>query len=439
MALTVDQTLQQANAAHKEGKFDEAEHLYVDILKIQPTNLNANNQLSILLSNLGRFAEAEKSFKKVIELKPDYAEGYNHIGVLLEKLAKSEETIEQRNKKLEEAETNYKKAITLNSENAEIYCNLGNTLSKLKKLEEAETNYKKAIELKPNYIKAHYNLGTLLQKIYRFKEALKCFKKVIDLKPDFIEAHNSLGGVYHASGRLEDAVVSFKNVLKWKPDNEEAKHMLAALTGETTKSAPRIYVEKLFDNYASNFDNSLVKKLEYKVPKNITDMIIRKNPNASLGSILDLGCGTGLTGVEIRKFCRKLEGIDLSSSMLQQARNKNVYDKLVHRDIKDYLLTEKLDFDYFILTDVFIYVGDLTNIFHLIKSRNNSEGKLVFSTEHTDKDGFVLEKSGRYSHSKMYIEGLCKKFNYKLSCFEKLDLRKENKKFLVSGLYLLNF
>ena len=64
MALTVDQTLQQANAAHKEGKFDEAEHLYVDILKIQPTNLNANNQLGILLSNLGRFAEAEKSFKK---------------------------------------------------------------------------------------------------------------------------------------------------------------------------------------------------------------------------------------------------------------------------------------------------------------------------------------------------------------------------------------
>ena len=78
-------------------------------------------------------------------------------------------------------------------------------------------------------------------------------------------------------------------------------------------------------------------------------------------------------------------------------------------------------------------------MFRLIKSRNRKKGKLVFSTEHTDKNGFFLEKSGRYSHSKKYIESLCEKFNYTLSYFETVSLRKEKGQFLTGGLYLLDF
>ena len=77
--------------------------------------------------------------------------------------------------------------------------------------------------------------------------------------------------------------------------------------------------------------------------------------------------------------------------------------------------------------------------FHPIKSRNKSKGKFVFSTEHTDRDGFFLEQTGRYSHSKKYIESLCNKFGYKLSHFETTNLRKEKDKFIMGGLYLLDF
>ena len=83
--------------------------------------------------------------------------------------------------------------------------------------------------------------------------------------------------------------------------------------------------------------------------------------------------------------------------------------------------------------------NSVLQIFRLIKSRNNTKGKFIFSTEHTDKDGFILEKTGRYSHSKMYIESLCKKFDYKLSYFEKINLRKDDMEFLEGGLYLLDF
>ena len=158
-----------------------------------------------------------------------------------------------------------------------------------------------------------------------------------------------------------------------------------------------------------------------------------------MGSILDLGCGTGLAGLELRQFCSNLEGIDLSNAMIEQARSKNVYDRLIHGDIVDYLSTAKLDFDYFVATDVFIYVGELTDVFHLIKSRNKRAGHLAFSTEHTEREGFFLETSGRYSHSRAYIEGLCEKFDCRVSHFSKTDLRKEKSDFLVGGLYVVDF
>jgi predicted TPR repeat methyltransferase len=183
----------------------------------------------------------------------------------------------------------------------------------------------------------------------------------------------------------------------------------------------------------------LLEKLEYNVPKNLTDLSVKEQGSGSLGSILDLGCGTGLTGVELKDFCSNLEGIDLSNRMLEQARIKNVYDKLIHVDIVEYLSNAELNFDYFISTDVFIYVGELSEVFRLIKSRNKKYGKLVFSTEHTEKDGFHIEKSGRYSHSKNYIENLCKEFNYSISHFSETNLRKEKGAFLTGGLYLLDF
>mgnify|MGYP001327751081 FL=1 len=240
-------------------------------------------------------------------------------------------------------------------------------------------------------------------------------------------------------GRLEEAEVSYKKAIAIKPDYGEARHMLAALTGETTATAPRDYVERVFDNYASRFENSLVKDLEYKIPKSIAEIIIKDSKVELLGSILDLGCGTGLFGLEIEQFCQNLEGIDLSEKMLREAKKKNIYKKLIREDIIVYLSKANLNFDYFVFVDVFIYIGDLSEILRLIKNRNKKSGKIVFSTEEYNGASYFLEKSGRYSHSKKYIESLCKKFDYKLSHFEIQNIRKEKNHFITGGLYLLDF
>ena len=139
------------------------------------------------------------------------------------------------------------------------------------------------------------------------------------------------------------------------------------------------------------------------------------------------------------KNCSTIEGVDLSKNMLAEARKKTVYDKLHCSDILEYLEENPLDFDLFIATDVFIYVGSLSEIFRLIKRRNKRPGVLAFSTEHIENGEFFLEDTGRYSHSKQYIKNLCKEFNYKFAHFEIVNLRKEKGQFLHGGLYLLDF
>jgi len=416
------------NMLIEQGRLDEAEASYRQAITLKPDFAEAHNNLGNALKGLGRLDEAEASYNKVIVLKPDYAEAHNNLGNTLKGLGR-----------LDEAEASYKKAITLKPDFAVAHNNLGVIFYELRRLDEAEVSYRQAITLKPDLAEAHNNLGNTLKELGRLDGAEVSLRQAITLKPKLTEAHYNLGNTLKKLGRLDEAEVSLRQAITLKPDYEEAKHLLSALTGQTTNSAPREYVETLFNDYAINFENYLVNKLEYKTPNLITELIVAKNPNIQLGSVLDLGCGTGLIGDEIRKYCSNLEGIDLSKSMLKKASAKNIYDKLEHKDIVEYLSTQDLDFNYFISTDVFIYVGELSQIFKLIKFRNRLKGKFIFSTEHTDKDGFFLEQTGRYSHSKKYIENLCNEFGYKLSHFETTNLRKEKDKFIIGGLYLLDF
>jgi len=397
-------------------------------VQLGPLNAEAHNNLAVLLNELGRLKEAEVSYKKAIELKPDYAEAHSNLAIILKEQSR-----------LKEAEACYRQAIKLKPDYAEAHYNMGNTLKELGRLEEAEACYKKAIKLKPDYVKAYNNLGVMLQEQGKLDEAEVSYKKAITLKPDYADFYANLGNTLRDQDKLLEAKLNYKKAIELKGDSKKFKHIFDALTGKTTNFAPREYVEVLFDNYAINFENSLVNKLEYKIPNKIVEMIVAKNPNIQLGSVLDLGCGTGLIGDEIKKYCSNLEGVDLSKLMLEKASAKNIYDKLEHQDIVEYLSTEDLDFNYFISSDVFVYVGNLSEIFRLIKSRNKSKGKFVFSTEHTDRDGFFLEQTGRYSHSKKYIESLCNKFGYKLSHFEVVNLRKNKNKFIIGGLYFLDF
>ena len=413
---------------YNEGQLEAALNQAEKLIKQYPKAFLVWNILGAANKGLGQLAHASKAFRKVTELNPNYADGFSNLGVILQDQGKLDEAIEA-----------LKKALSIKPDYAEAYYNMGTALKDKGEKDAAIDNYKQALKIKPDYFNAYNNMGVALKDKGDLDAAIDNYKQAIKVKPDYAEAHYNMGVALKDKGEKDAAIDNYKQALKIKPEFATVKHLLASLIGETTKAAPREYVEDLFDQYAPKFEHLLVEKLEYRIPKIITDMIIKTHPSKALGSVLDLGCGTGLAGLELTQFCKNLDGVDLSKSMLEQARAKGVYDKLIHGDIIEHLTEADLDFDYFISTDVFVYLGELSDVFKLIKYKNKRRGKLVFSTEHNEKQGFHLETSGRYSHSKSYIEGLCDKYGYHLSHFERTKLRKEKSEFLTGGLYLLDF
>ena len=450
------------NLFKEQGKIDEALTAYNMALSIRPDYAEAYNNRGVIFQLQDKLEQAISAYSKALSIKPDYANAKNNLDVVTMQYSKSGKTSHQYKKaaslELKQARAHLKKGHTLQERNmpndaikaykqailikpdfAEAYIYLGSIFHKQGKLQEAINAYNKALLIFPNNANAFNNIGAILKEQGKLEEAIVAFKKSLALDPKVAETHNNIANTFKDLGKLEEAIVAFNSVLAINPDHGEAKHLLSTLTGEKNSSAPREYVENLFDGFANNFDQSLVENLNYDIPRVITELAVKEHGSGSLGSILDLGCGTGLAGVKIKEFCSNLEGIDLSNEMLNQARKTDVYDRLDHVDIIEYLSSFDLDFDCFISTDVFIYVGELSEVFRLIKTRNKKPGKLIFSTEHTEMDGFHIEKSGRYSHSKSYIEGLCKKFNYSITHFSKTNLRKERGVFLTGGLYILNF
>ena len=84
--------------------------------------------------------------------------------------------------------------------------------------------------------------------------------------------------------------------------------------------------------------------------------------------VIDLGCGTGLVGAELKDTLISLIGVDFSEQMLVKARQKQSYHKLIKMDLRDYLTSQSPHSVHVIVAaDVFIYLGKLNDIFSSAK------------------------------------------------------------------------
>jgi predicted TPR repeat methyltransferase len=101
-----------------------------------------------------------------------------------------------------------------------------------------------------------------------------------------------------------------------------------------------------------------------------------------------------------------MEGVDLSPAMVEQARRKNLYDRLEVRD-----LTEALDrhqradarFNLVVAADVFVYCADLTLIAALVAQVLAPDGLFAFTVETHDGGGVILGPKLRYAHGETHV------------------------------------
>ncbi|WP_416796935.1 methyltransferase domain-containing protein [Ciceribacter azotifigens] len=221
------------------------------------------------------------------------------------------------------------------------------------------------------------------------------------------EAYNRALALEKA-GNVDAAVEAYRHVLELDPeDHGGAAVRIAALgRGETPPKAPDAYVETLFDQHAEAFEDILVEQLGYAVP-----MMVRQRLQAlGLGPfrrMLDLGCGTGLTGGALRDMVGDITGIDISENMVELAHEKDLYETLYVAEVEDFLEdNDEEAFDLITATDVLPYLGALEPLFFGAAENMVSGGIFVFSSETLpagDGRAYMVGPHQRFLHSEAYI------------------------------------
>ena len=232
MTIKTQRLLARAKKLTKKGHLEEAQRIYLTILKSSPKNQEAKKDLSILEQQ----KQASLSQNQLDEVMTLYSSGQIQNALTAIHL-------------LIEAFPNEPLLFNIN----------GACYSQIGQIKSAINNFEKAIALKPNYLEAHYNLGAAYQRINQLDNAVECYKKAIILKHAYPEAHNNLGIIMLELNQLDLAVKSFEWAVAYSPNYAEAYNNLGAVFQELNQfdKAIKQYKKAVIINpeYAQAFNN----------------------------------------------------------------------------------------------------------------------------------------------------------------------------------------
>ena len=95
---------------------------------------------------------------------------------------------------------------------------------------------------------------------------------------------------------------------------------------------------RLYAAWASTYEQGFIHKSRYVYHGRVAEIFVAGAIEFA-GTVLDLGCGTGIVGVELRRRgITTIDGIDISPQMLGEARRKRsggvkVYRELIEADL----------------------------------------------------------------------------------------------------------
>ena len=104
---------------------------------------------------------------------------------------------------------------------------------------------------------------------------------------------------------------------------------------------------RLYAKWAATYESSFVDAKQYRYPKAISEVFNEHVPTDAdeVARVIDIGCGTGLTGMYLSHLRPHLfiDGLDISPEMLAEARRKERTDQtLVYTNLSECDLTQRV-------------------------------------------------------------------------------------------------
>ena len=147
-----------------------------------------------------------------------------------------------------------------------------------------------------------------------------------------------------------------------------------------------------YEAWAETYDEEITEN-DYAQPRRCADALAQYSISSEI-NVLDIGCGSGLSGVALSSSgFKNIDGCDFSPAMLEKAKNTDVYQKLFLADINQELNIEAEAYDAVsavgVLAFAHIKTESLRQMLRIIKS----EGLLVIGlNEHYWEGDSVGEK-----------------------------------------------
>ncbi|MCP5412715.1 MAG: tetratricopeptide repeat protein [Alphaproteobacteria bacterium] len=161
---------------------------------------------AVALHQQGRLDEAEQVYQQIITKNPAAVMPRYMLGVLRLQQGRADEAVELM-----------EPASRINGEDIGTQMNYAMALRAAGRLDDALTHFQKAARLKPDLVEAHYNCGVVQGETGRFEQAVESYEKALVLRPDMVMARGNLGIALAAVGRLDDAVEQYEKVLEAQP------------------------------------------------------------------------------------------------------------------------------------------------------------------------------------------------------------------------------
>ena len=137
-----------------------------------------------------------------------------------------------------------------------------------------------------------------------------------------------------------------------------------------------------YDEWAQSYDDDLTS-WSYQAPTVVAEAVVTRQPAA--GSVLDVGCGTGLVGraLRVRGFAGQILGLDISEASLEIARQHGAYDSLEQADLQRPLPIEDDSVDAVVCVGVMTYLPDVEAVWREF-ARVARPGGIVVATQRED-------------------------------------------------------
>jgi len=214
--VSLDDTLQKAVNALGQGRLDEAEALYAQVLRKDPKDFNAHHHMGVIHLQRGALEASLAAHRRSLAINEQNPAAHRTLGLALAGQGD-----------LQAAAEALQRSLALAPQDADVLNDLALVQMRQGRPDLARDALTAAMAARPDHALAPYNLGVALQLLGRDDEAIAAFQRAVTLNPGFAEAYCNLGLAFVNEGRLGEGVQAYQQAIALKPDFPEAFNNLS--------------------------------------------------------------------------------------------------------------------------------------------------------------------------------------------------------------------